>query len=139
MLPAAERFTGSRVGVIVAPKAVKIEAVSQISSLRKMGVAFRVVRDMAGRSRRFNAAMSAVRATAQSFAHIGHLLWLEVTGTVFLAMAAFGGVAFVREYTKYTAGRATAGRLAIAVCFTLTFAWFGLSSFWRVHRKSHRP
>ncbi len=139
MLPAAERFTGSRVCVIVAPKAVKIEAVSQISSLRTVGVALRVVRDMAGRSRRINAAMSAVRATARSLAHIGHLLWLEVTGTVFLAMSAFGGMAFVREYTKYAAGRATAGRLAIAVCFTLTFAWFGLSSFWRVRRKSQRP
>ena len=139
MLPAAERLTASRVCDIVAPKAVKIEAVSQLSSLRKVGVALRVVREMAGRSPRLNAAMSAVRATARSFAHILHLLWLEVTGTVFLAMAAFGGIAFVREYSKYTAGRATASRLAIAICFTLTFAWFGLSSFWKVHRKSHRP
>jgi len=104
-----------------------------------MGVVLRVVRDIAARNRRLNAAMSAVRATARSFAHILHLLWLEVTGTVFLAMAAFGGIAFIREYTKYTSGRATAGRLAIAVCFTLTFAWFGLSSFWRVRRKSQRP
>ena len=139
MLPAAERFTDRRVGVIVAPKAVKIEGVGQISSLRKVGVALRVIRDMAGRSPRLNAAMCAVRATARSFAHVLHLLWLEVTGTVFLAMATFGGVAFIREYTKYTAGRATAGRLAIAVCFTLTFAWFGLSSFWRAGRKSQRP
>ena len=139
MLPAAERFTDRRVGVIVAPKAVKIEGVGQISSLRKVGVALRVIRDMAGRSPRLNAAMCAVRATARSFGHVLHLLWLEVTGTVFLAMATFGGVAFIREYTKYTAGRATAGRLAIAVCFTLTFAWFGLSSFWRAGRKSQRP
>jgi hypothetical protein len=99
----------------------------------------RVVRDIASRNRRLNAAMSAVRATARSFGHILHLLWLEVTGTVFLAMAAFGGIALVREYTKYSAGRATAGRVAIAVCFTLTFAWFGLSSFLRVRRKSQRP
>jgi hypothetical protein len=104
-----------------------------------LGVALRVVRDIASRNRRLSAAMSAVRSTARSFAHILHLLWLEVTGTVFLAMAAFGGIAFIREYTKYAAGRATAGRLAIAVCFTLTFAWFGLSSFWRVRRKSQRP
>jgi len=135
----AERFADGRVCVIVTPRTVKIEDVGQISSLRKVGVALRVVRDMASRSRRVNAAMSAVRATARSFAHILHLLWLEVTGTVFLAMAAFGGIAFVREYTKYAAGRATAGRLAIAICFTLTFAWFGLSSFWRVRRKSQRP
>lgn len=104
-----------------------------------MGVVLRVVRHMAGRSRRVTAAMSAIRATARSFGHIFHLLWLEVTGTVFLAMAFVGGVALIREYGKYTAGRATAGRVAIAVCFTLTFAWFGLSSFWRVRRKSQRP
>lgn len=112
---------------------------SQLSSLRKIGLGLRVVRDMAGRSRRVNAMMSAVRATARSFAHILHLLWLEVTGTVFLAMAFIGGVALIREYGKYTAGHTTAGRVAIAVCFTLTFAWFGLSSFWRVRRKSQRP
>jgi hypothetical protein len=94
---------------------------------------------MAGRSRRVNAAMSAVKATARSFGHVLHLLWLEMIGTLFLAMAAFGGIAFVREYTKYEAGRATIGRLVIAVAFTLTFAWFGLSSFWRVRRKSQRP
>jgi len=134
-----ERFTAVPVCAIVAPKAVKIETVSQISSLRKMGIALRVVRDMAGRSRRVNAAMSAVRATVRSFAHILHLLWLEVTGTVFLAMAAIGGIALTREYSKYAAGHTTGGRVAIAVCFTLTFAWFGLSSFWRVRRKSQRP
>jgi hypothetical protein len=135
----AERFTANHNGVIVAPQAVKIEAVSQISSLRKVGIALRVARGMLGRSRRVNATMTAVRATARSFAHVLHLLWLEITGTVFLAMAGIGGVALVREYTKYTAGHATAGRVVIAVCFTLTFAWFGLSSFWRVRRKSQRP
>ena len=139
MRAAAERFTADRVCVIVAPKAVKIEAVSQISSLRKVGIALRVARDMAGRSRRVNAVMRAARATGRTFAHILHLLWLEVTGTVFLAMAGVGGIALAREYAKYAAGHATAGRVAIAACFTLTFAWFGLSSFWRVHRRSQRP
>ena len=141
MRAAAERFTADRVCAIVAPKAVKIEAVSQISSLRKVGIALRVARGMAARSQRVNAVMRAARATARSLAHILHLLWLEVTGTVFLAMAGVGGIALAREYAKYAAaaGRATAGRVAIALCFTVTFAWFGLSSFWRVHRKSQRP
>jgi hypothetical protein len=139
MRAVAERFTADRVCAIVAPKAVKIEAVSQISSLRKVGIALRVARGMAARSQRVNAVMRAARATARSLAHILHLLWLEVTGTVFLAMAGVGGIALAREYAKYAAGRATAGRVAIALCFTLTFAWFGLSSFWRVRRKSQRP
>ena len=90
----------------------------------------------AGRSRTVNSIMTAVRATARSFGRVLHQLWLEVTGAVFLAMAAMGGIAGVREYVKYEAGRATAGRVAVAVCFTLTFAWFGVSSFWRVRKKS---
>ena len=56
------------------------------------------MRDMAGRSRRVNAVMSAVRATARSFAHVLHLLWLEVTGTIFLAMACFGAFALAVFY-----------------------------------------
>lgn len=143
MLRAAQRFTThcpQNLGrwVIVAPKAVKIEAVSKVSSLRKLGVAARVARDQAGRSRTFNAIMAGVRTTARSFAHAMHQLWLEVTGTVFLAIAAFGGFALVREYMKYEAGRTTVGHVAIAVCFTLAFAWFGMSSFLRVRRKSQR-
>lgn len=124
---------------IVALLPVKIEGVAKVSLLRKLGVVARVARGQAGRSRTLNAVMGAVRTTARSFAHVLHLLWLEVTGTVFLAMAFIGGVAFFREYAKYSAGHATASRVAIAICFTLTFAWFGLSSFWRVRRKSQRP
>jgi len=83
--------------------------------------------------------MSGVRTTLSSFGNAMHQLWLEVTGTVFLCMAFFGAVALVREYTKYSSGHTTTGRLAIMTCFTLTFAWFGLSSFLRVRRKSQRP
>lgn len=111
---------------------------SKVSTLRKLGVAARVAGEQAGRSRTLGAIMSGVRATARSFGHALHHLWLEVTGTVFLAMAAFGAITLVREYVKYSAGRTTASRVAIAVAFTLTFAWFGLSSFWRVRRKGQR-
>jgi len=126
-------------GVIVAPEAAKIEAVGKVPTWRKLGVVARVAGQQAGRSRTLNAIKGAVRATVRSFAHALHQLWLEVTGTLFLAIAAFGAIALVREYMRYEAGRATAGRVAIAVCFTLAFAWFGLTSFWRVKRKSQRP
>ena len=132
----ARRRTGC---VIVAPEAVKIEAVSKVSALRKLGLVARVAGQQAGRNRTLNALWGAVRTTGRSFGRAAHHLWLEVTGTVFLAMAAFGAAAGIREYTQYAAGRTTAGRVAIAVCFTLAFAWFGLSSFWRVRRKSPRP
>ena len=136
MLPA---FCTPASCVIVSPGAVKIETVNKVSALRKLGVVARIAGEQAGRNRTLSALMGAVRTTARSFGRALHQLWLEVTGTVFLAMAAFGGVAGVREYMKFAAGHATAGRVAIAICFTLTFAWFGLSSFWRVRRKSQRP
>jgi len=123
---------------ILALRAVKIETVSKVSALRKLGIAARVARDQAGRSRTLSAILSAIRTTLRSFTHAAHQLWLEVTGTLFLAIAAFGAVAFVREYMKYEAGRTTGGRVAVAVAFTITFAWFGLTSFWKVRRKSPR-
>jgi len=112
--------------------------VSKVSGWHKAGIVARVARQQAGRSRTFNAVMGAVRTTARSTGRVLHLLWLEVVGTVFLAMAAFGGIAGVREYMRYAAGRAPGARVVIAVCFTVTFAWFGVSSFWRVRRKG-RP
>ena len=109
---------------------------SKVSTLRKIGVVARVAGQQAGRNRTLNALMSGVRTTARSFGSAAHQLWLEVTGSVFLAIALFGCVAGIREYEKYAAGRTTAGRVAIAVCFTLTFAWFGLSAFWKTRKKS---
>ena len=103
-----------------------------------MGVAARVAQQQAGRSRIFTAIMGAIRTTGRSFGRAAHQLWLEVTGAVFLTMAAFGGIALVRECMKYENGRTTAVRVALVVCFTAAFAWFGLSSFWRVRRKSQR-
>jgi hypothetical protein len=78
---------------------------------------------------------AAVRTTARSFGRVLHQLWLEVTGFVFLAMAGLGGVALGHEYAKYQAGRVGSGRVVIAICFTVTFVWFGVTSFWRVKKK----
>ncbi|HEY3973925.1 MAG TPA: hypothetical protein VGM18_13045 [Candidatus Sulfotelmatobacter sp.] len=112
---------------------------SKLSVWQKTGVVVRVTRQVARRNRTLGAVKGAVRTVARSTGHVLHLLWLEVVGTMFLAMAAFGGIAGVREYLKYSAGHAPAGRVLIAICFTLTFGWFGVSSFWRVRRKSQRP
>jgi len=124
--------------VIVTPQAVKIETVSKASAWQKLGAVARVAGQQAQRSRVLGAVMKGVGATLRSFGHAAHQLWLEVTGTVFLAMAAIGGVAMGREYFKYQAGHTTAARVAIAVLFTLTFAWFGVSSFWRIRQKARR-
>ena len=107
----------------------------KVYTFRKLGEIAKVASQQAGRSRTVGAIMKAARATARSFAHVLHQLWLEVTGAVFIFMAGIGGIALAREIVKYQAGRATAGRIAVAICFTLTFAWFGVSSFWRVRQK----
>jgi hypothetical protein len=109
--------------------------VSTASTLKTVGVAARILRQRVERSRTLSTITKAVVATARSFGHVLHQLWLEVIGAVFLAMAGFGGIKVAGEVVKYQAGRATAGRVAIAVCFTATFAWFGVTSFWRVRRK----
>ena len=95
----------------------------------------RVAAAQAKRSRTVRAATRAVATTGRAFGRVLHQLWLEVTGIVFLIMALSFGGATVKEYEKYHAGQAGMGRVAIAVCFTVTFAWFGVSSFWRVRRK----
>ena len=125
----------AQVCVIVAPQAVKIEAVSKVSTAQKLGVVARVASQQVKRSRMARAAAGAVSATARAFGRVLHQLWLEVTGLIFLVMAASGGFASAREYAKYQVGRAGFGRVVVAICFTVTFAWFGVSSFWRVRRK----
>jgi hypothetical protein len=103
----------------------------------KIKMAFRLVVDMLGRSRTGRALLNAIRATSRSFGQVLHQLWLEVTGFIFLAMAGIGAMAGMREYGRYQAGHAAGpGRLVLAICFTASFTWFGLSSFWRVRRRA---
>ena len=108
---------------------------ANVSTARKVGIVARVAAQQIGRSRHVGAVLQAGRATA---AHLGRVLgqlWLEVTGFVFLALAGIGVMAVVREYTRYQAGKATVGRVILAVCFTAVFGWFGVSSFWRVRKR----
>src|SRR6202047_1562640 len=108
---------------------------------RKMKLIFRVaanmVSNMVQRRRRGRAVLAGTRAIARSFGRVLHQLWLEVTGFTFLAIAGIGAVAGMREYGKYQSGHAAGpGRLVLAVCFTISFIWFGLSSFWRVKKRA---
>lgn len=112
--------------------------VSKVSTWRKVGIVARVAGKQAGRSRTFNAFMSAARATGRSLANVLHQLWLELVGVLFLVMAlSFVGASF-KEYGKYHAGQVGVGRVAVTVGFAVTFVWFGVSSFWRVHKKKQR-
>lgn len=98
----------------------------------------RVAGQQAGRNRTVKAAWAAVRGTTRSLGNVFHQLWLEVMGVIFLVMAMTFASGAVREYGKYHAGQAGAGRFWLAILFTVTFGWFGLSSFWRVRQKAKR-
>jgi hypothetical protein len=114
-------------------------AMSSVSNGQKLGIAARVagriLTQRARRARTLGAVAKAARATFSHFGRVLGLLWLEVTGFVFLFLAAIGVIAFFREYAKYQAGNTTSSRVILAVCFTGLFAWFGVSSFWRVRKR----
>jgi hypothetical protein len=114
-------------------------AMTNVSTARKLGMVARVASRMAaqraGRNRMFTAVLHAGRTTAVHFGRVLHQLWLEVTGFVFLALAGIGVVAFFREMAKYQAGKEGPARTIAATVFTLVFAWFGVTSFWRVRHK----
>jgi hypothetical protein len=104
---------------------------------RRIKLIFRAAANLLERSRMGRAVLSGIRATALSFGRVLHQLWLEVTGFMFLAIAGIGALAGIREYGKYQACHAAGpGRLVLAVCFTVSFTWFGLSSFWRIKRRA---
>jgi hypothetical protein len=113
--------------------------VSKVSTLRKIGAVAQVAGRQAGRNRTLKAVMSGVRTTGRSVGRAAHQLWLEVIGLIFLLMALTFAGATAKEYGKYHSGSAGVGRFAVAICCTVTFAWFGLSSFWRARRRGHRP
>src|SRR6202165_1513853 len=107
---------------------------------RKMKLIFRVAANMVAskveRSRRGRAVLAGTRAIARSFGRVLHQLWLEVTGFTFLAIAGIGALAGIREYGKYQSGHAAGpGRLVLAVCFTVSFFWFGGGSLWGVKER----
>jgi hypothetical protein len=107
-----------------------------VSTVRKLSIMARIAAQHAGRTRTMSAVWKGVRTTATHFGRVLHQLWLEVTGFVFLALAFIGAGAFFREWARYQAGQTTTGRVLVAIIFTLTFTWFGASSFWRVWKKT---
>jgi hypothetical protein len=110
---------------------------ANLSTTRKLGMMARMAAQEAGRSRILSAVLKAVRTATAHWARVLNQLWLEVTGFVFLSLAAIGAMSFFREMARYHAGEGTSQRVVVAIIFTLMFAWFGASSFWRVRRKKY--
>jgi hypothetical protein len=68
-------------------------------------------------------------------ARVFHVLWLEVTGFIFLILALLAGTAGVREYHKAAGGSAETNKLWVAAIFAVLFAYFGITSFWRARKR----
>jgi hypothetical protein len=101
----------------------------------KLGLFSRVAARQAGKARVVRAAWAATRAVGSSLVRAAHLLWLQITGLLFAAFAVTGMLAVVREYGKYSEGKTGPGRVIATLAFSLVFAWFGASSFWRAGRR----
>src|ERR1700687_3714612 len=96
------------------------------------GTAFRLLRGKPGRNKKL---LGGVRAGVSGFAKplmsVLRVLFLEVSGVIFLfiSLAVAGG--FVREYKKYAMHQVGWERLALAGAVGGMFLYFGVSSFWQ--------
>jgi hypothetical protein len=106
-----------------------------LSSAKNIARAVQVVAGQVQRNRLLSAALSGVRATVASFTHIFHILWLEVTGFIFLILGMMGAAAGVHEYHRSGLGQANATKLWVSGIFAVLFVYFGVSSFWRARKK----
>jgi|SRR5450432_204798 len=106
-----------------------------VSTAKKVAWVVQVVVGQAKRSRVGGALLSGAQATAASVSKVLHVLWLEVTGFIFLCLGLMGAGAGLREYHKYGAGSGDLNKILAAGIFAVLFAYFGISSFWRARRK----
>ena len=106
-----------------------------LSTARKLSLVARLALRQAQQTRTWGAFLRAGRITGTHVGRVLHQLWLEVTGFVFLVLAAIGSLALYREYAEYQAGKANPSRIVAAICFTVLFAWFGVTSFWKTRKK----
>jgi len=98
----------------------------------------RVAGRQTGKSRLARACYNAASVTTRSLKRIVHVLWLEMTGLLFLLFALVGAGAAVREYHRHVAGTAGSGKMLLAAFFALLFTYFGVSSFWRSRKRGMR-
>lgn len=91
------------------------------------------------RHRKLGTALFAgARSMMASVTHVLHLLWLQITGLFFLVFAFGFGAAAVRLYRVWNSAHIDGGKVALVAAFSLLFAWFGVTSFWRARRAVRR-
>jgi len=95
----------------------------------------RVAGQKSGENRWVRAIYKAGSVTVQNVSRVLHVLWLEVTGLLFLFLSLVGAAAAVREYHRHLVGTASVGKVLLASVFAVLFGYFGVSSFWRSRKK----
>jgi hypothetical protein len=98
----------------------------------------RVAGRRSGQNRWLRALYRGSSVTLKNISRVLHVLWLEITGLLFIVLALVGGGAAVREYHRHAIGTASTGKMLLASAFALTFLYFGVSSFSRSRRKARR-
>lgn len=100
------------------------------------GTAFRKLRGEPGRNRRiFRGLRSGWAVFWKTAMGTLHVLFLEVSGLIFLSFTVMIVAAFLREYRKYALHQVGVERVILAGAISTMFLYFGLSSFWRARRK----
>jgi hypothetical protein len=103
------------------------------------GTAFRKLRGESGRNRRiFSGLRSGATAFFSSVRAVLHVLFLEVSGLIFLIFSVAIVGEFIREYRKYAVHQVGLHRVILAGAVGTMFMYFGLSSFWRARRRRSR-
>jgi hypothetical protein len=88
------------------------------------------------RNRRFwRAGYGAARATAISVGRVFRRLFLQIAGLLFCLFAAEFALRLPRAYRDQLTGRLGWQHLSMLAIFTVVFAWFGATSFWRTRKR----
>jgi type VI protein secretion system component VasK len=89
-----------------------------------------------GRNQRiFRGLRSGTAAFLGSVLGAFRVLFLEVSGFIFLCFTVIIVGAFFREYRKYAMHQVGLERVILAGAVGTMFLYFGVSSFWRARRK----
>ena len=103
------------------------------------GTAFRQLRGKPGRNERwFRGFRSGATAFLSTLSGTLRVLFLEVSGVIFICFSVSVVSAFIREFRKYEMHQVGVERVILAGVISSMFLYFGLSSFWRARRKRSR-
>ncbi|PSH03115.1 MAG: hypothetical protein CXZ00_13885 [Acidobacteria bacterium] len=98
--------------------------------------AVRKLRGTGGRNTRILGALwSGVMALLRSVLASVRVLFLQVSGFIFICFSIIFVSAFVHEFRKYVEHQVGMPRVVVAGAIGAMFFYFGMSSFWRARRK----